>query len=471
MAAPRTGPASAHQRRRRMARLAVASVAAVALMGAGVTKWSVLSASIALLGHLQWIWFPAAVLLELASLTALAGMQRRLLVAGGASVGVRPMLATTFAANAVSVSVPMAGPELGTMFTFRRFTRQGADATLASWSLLAGGLVSTATGALVLAGGGLSSGNTVALAAAAPLGLLAAAALAAVAMAARRPRLRRALERSAAWALRRAGRVLRRRAGDPGQTARAWAGRLGSLRLPASGWATVTVLALVNWLTDAAVLAVAIHATGATVPWHLLLLVYGSGVAAQSLTITPGGFGVAEGTLGLALVAAGLRPGSALAAVLLYRLVSFWLVACAGWLVFLWLRRLGRLVGGGEQVAGGQAAVGPPFLGDVDDLLLRGDVVEPVGGPDGLAQRQVAGQNDVLAAERDQHGALHGPRTYPRNGGELRQEFVVGQGAQHVSVQAAVHQALGEVAERGDLPPRQPGLAELAGIDAQQLGG
>jgi hypothetical protein len=116
------------------------------------------------------------------------------------------------------------------------------------------------------------------------------------------------------------------------------AGRLGSLRLAPAGWATVTGLALANWLADAAVLAVSIYAAGAGVPWHVLLLVYGVGIAAQSLHITPGGLGVAEGTLCLALVAAGLRASQALAAVLLYRLVSFWLVASAGWLVFLWLR-------------------------------------------------------------------------------------------------------------------------------------
>jgi uncharacterized protein (TIRG00374 family) len=342
LAARQTGPVSSHGRQRRTARVAVVVLATVALTGAGVTKRSVLAASLAVLGHLQWIWVPAAVMLELASLAALAGMQRRLLVAGGASVGVRPMLATTFAANALSVSVPLAGPELGTLFTFRRLTRQGADATLASWSLLAGGMVSTATGALVVTGGGLSSGNTVVLAAAAPVTLLALAALAVVTMAAHRPRLRDVLERSAAWALRHLRRVRHRRASDPGQAARAWAGRLGSLHLPPSGWALVTGLALANWLTDAAVFAVSIHAAGAAVPWHILLLIYGSGVAAQSLTITPGGFGVAEGTLGLTLVAAGLPPGPALAAVLLYRLVSFWLVACAGWLVFLWLRRQGR---------------------------------------------------------------------------------------------------------------------------------
>ncbi len=248
------------------------------------------------------------------------------------------MLATAYAANAVSVSVPLAGPELATAFTFRRFTRQGADAPLAGWSLLAGGVISSAAAAIVVAGGGLASGNILVAAVAVPGGVLAVAALVAVAMAARRPGLRSALERPAAWTLRYGSRMFRRPDGDPRQTVRAWAERLGSLQLPPSGWTKVTGLALANWLADAAVLAVSIRAAGAAVPWHDLLLAYGSGIAAQSLTITPGGLGVAEGTLSLALVATGLRASQALAAVLLYRLASFWLVAIAGWLVLLWLR-------------------------------------------------------------------------------------------------------------------------------------
>ncbi len=71
--------------------------------------------------------------------------------------------------------------------------------------------------------------------------------------------------------------MLRRPAAEPRLTVRDWAERLGSLKLPPSGWMTVTGLALANWLADAAVLAVSIRATGASVPWHDLLLVYGSG--------------------------------------------------------------------------------------------------------------------------------------------------------------------------------------------------
>jgi hypothetical protein len=310
-----------------------------ALAGTAVTNRAALAASVAVLGHLPWIWILAVIVLESASMAALAGMQWRLLAAGGARVRVRSMLATTLAGNALSVSVPLAGPELGTAFAFRRFTRQGADAPLAVWSLVVGGVLSTATAALVVVGGGLSSGNIPIMAAAVATGLLGAAALAAAVAVARRPRPCGALERPAAWMLQQVARRLHRPAGQPSQVIQSWVGQLGSLRLSRSDWITVSALALANWLADAAVFAVSIQAVGAAIPWRVLLLAYSLGIGAQTLNITPGNFGIIEGTLGLTLVAAGLRASQALAAVLLYRLVSFWLIASAGWLVLLWLRR------------------------------------------------------------------------------------------------------------------------------------
>jgi putative heme transporter len=338
-AGPDTAPARRRWGSRHVARVAAAIVAVAALAAAGVAGRAAVAASFAVLGHLHWLWVPAAVLLESASMAAFAIMLRSLLAAGGASVGVRPMLATAYAANAVSVSVPLAGPALATAFTFRRFTGQGADGPLAGWSLLTGGVISSAAAALIVVGGALASGNLLVAAVAVPGGVLAVAALAVAGAAARRPRLRGALERPAAWTLQQGSRLLRRPGTEPRQIIRAWAERLGSLQLPASGWLTVTGLALANWLADAAVLAVSIRATGAAVPWHDLLLVYGVGITAQSLNITPGGLGVTEGSLSLALVATGLGPSHALAAVLLYRLTSFWLVAFSGWLVLFWLRR------------------------------------------------------------------------------------------------------------------------------------
>src|SRR5690242_11145894 len=98
-------------------------------------------------------------------------------------------------------------------------------------------------------------------------------------------------------------------------------------------------------------------------------------------------------------------------------------------------------------------------------------MTELIGGLDGLTQSKVARQDDVFSLERDEEGALHRPGTYPRDCGELCHDLVVGQATQDLRVQPAVRQPLGEVAECADLPPGEPGLAELAGIYSQQFGG
>jgi pimeloyl-ACP methyl ester carboxylesterase/uncharacterized membrane protein YbhN (UPF0104 family) len=398
-------------------RPAVTVVALAALAVAGVAERGALRTSLALLGHLEWIWIPVLIASESVSMAAFALMFRRLLAAGGSAVGVRPMLATTYAANALSVSVPLAGPGLATAFTFRRFTRQGVDAPLAGWSLLAGGVASSAAAAVIVAGGGLSSGSGLVTTAAVPGGVLAVAALAVLGAATHRPRLRRGLEGPGTWLLRQGSRLCRRPAGDPRSAVRAWSQRLGALRLPASGWLAVTGLALANWLADAAVLAVSIHTAGAAVPWHVLLLVYGSGVAAQSLNLTPGGLGLAEGTLALGLVAAGLHAGQALAAVLLYRLASFWLVAFTGWLVFLWLRRR-RPGAPGHDTAPGENPAGPgrAIIATADGGPHGHDLVLLHGQPGSGADWQaVTGRLPrtlrAIAADRPGYGASPLPAT------------------------------------------------------------
>lgn len=325
-----------HRGRKSTAGVAVA--AAAVLAATAVTERTRLAQSFTVLGHLRWSWLPAAIVLESVSMAAFAWMFRRLLTAGRVRHGRIAMLATVYAANAVSVTVPIAGPELGAAILFRRFTRHGADGLLAGWALLAGGVITTAAWVLILAAGGLASGQGLATAITVPLALPAVAAAALAAMAVRQPRLRATLERHGAWGLGHAARLLRRPAADPAATVRAWTDRMGALRLPASGWALASGAALLNWLTDVGVLAVSLFAVGAVVPWRDLLLVYAAGVTAKSLAFTPGGLAITEGALSVSLIASGLRTGQALAAAVLYRLVSFWLVALAGWLVLLVLR-------------------------------------------------------------------------------------------------------------------------------------
>ena len=65
-------------------------------------------------------------------------------------------------------------------------------------------------------------------------------------------------------------------------------------------------------------------------PWSGLLLAYGAGTRGDP-AITPGGLGVVEGSITVALVEFGGPQLATVDAVLLYRLVSFWLVLLVGW--------------------------------------------------------------------------------------------------------------------------------------------
>src|ERR1700691_2197730 len=67
------------------------------------------------------------------------------------------------------------------------------------------------------------------------------------------------------------------------------------------------------------------------IPWKGLLLAYGAGQLAPTLPFTPGGLGVVEGSITIALVAFGGSQVSTVDAVLMYRVISFWLVVVVGW--------------------------------------------------------------------------------------------------------------------------------------------
>jgi uncharacterized protein (TIRG00374 family) len=322
--------------RRMRGATSVAIVVTFALLIVG--RRHALSSALTRLGHSHWTWIPLAIGLESASMVTFALMQRRLLRAGGRHVGKRPMMATVFAANALSVSVPMAGPEIGAAFIYRRLRGQGADTALASWCLLAGGLVSWIAAIVVLAAGGVLSDNILVAGVALLAGLLAVGAGVVVHKMLGRTRSSSRLERPIGWLVGHLNRMRSEPVEEPTEALRGWLYGLRSLRLTPVEWGRVGLLGLTNWVADAGVLAMSILAIGAPVPWRTLLLVYGLATVVGSLGITPGGIGLVEGTLCLGLVSTGIPAALALAAVLLYRLVSFWLVMAAGWIVLLRLR-------------------------------------------------------------------------------------------------------------------------------------
>jgi len=97
-----------------------------------------------------------------------------------------------------------------------------------------------------------------------------------------------------------------------------------------------------NWVLDCGCLALSFTAVGVGIPWRGLLLAYGAGQLAANLPVTPGGLGVVEGSLTIALVTFGGAEPSTVAAVFVYRILSFWIELPVGWTAwgaYAWARR------------------------------------------------------------------------------------------------------------------------------------
>jgi uncharacterized protein (TIRG00374 family) len=114
-------------------------------------------------------------------------------------------------------------------------------------------------------------------------------------------------------------------------------------------WNSALLAAVGNTAFDYFALLLALRAVGANPRPSLVVLAYASAELLAQIPLTPGGLGFVEaglvGTLGLA----GIPGHAALAATLLYRLVSYWLPIPAGGVAYLLFRRRypGRQDGGG----------------------------------------------------------------------------------------------------------------------------
>jgi len=86
-------------------------------------------------------------------------------------------------------------------------------------------------------------------------------------------------------------------------------------------------------------LAVCVRALGVSLPIASVAVVYLTGSAIGSLVPTPGGIGAVEAALSAGLTAAGMPAAAAVSAVLLYRLLTFWLPVPIGWLALKYLER------------------------------------------------------------------------------------------------------------------------------------
>ncbi len=339
--------------------LAVAAVAVWAVAG----KTDELQGATTYLDRLHWGWIVLGVAAEVLSYMCFASMQRRLLHAGGTRVPLAPMTGITLAGNAMQTSLP-AGVVLSVAYAFRQYRRYGADDVLAGWVVVAMTVLSIMTLSLLAAVGlalAASTGSALDLVGVI-LGVLAVMAALAVAWS-----RRTWVVAHATGVVRVSQRVIHRPAGDPGRFVADATTRVSAISPQRRDWLVAGGFAAGNWVFDLGCLTMAFLCVGADVPWRGLLLAYAAAQLATNLPVTPGGLGVVEGSLTIALVTFGGAEGSTVAAVLVYRILSFWLVVPAGWGAWGVLAWITRRAGQSDADATASGTNARPATGTVLD--------------------------------------------------------------------------------------------------------
>ncbi|WP_232789175.1 lysylphosphatidylglycerol synthase transmembrane domain-containing protein, partial [Streptomyces odonnellii] len=311
----------------------VAVVLVAAAVVVAITRRHELVTALDLISHVHPTRLVLAAAFEAASLICVSALQRWLLRAGGARLGLGPVSAVVLAANAIAGALP-GGAAFAVAWVFRRFRRWGVGQVLAGTVLAVSGLLSALSLLVLLLAGVLASGTSGPVAGALPLvvGVLVFVAVVAGATAvlARFPRVRRRVWR--VW--RRIG-LRSRRLFEIEESLTQLGRQVRSTRPGIRPWGWPFLLALLNWGFDLACLIACTWSLGIAVPWPGILVAYGLTQFAGSLRLTPGGLGVVETSLTALLVLYGMRADEAIAVTLLYRVVSFWALQPVGWAIGL----------------------------------------------------------------------------------------------------------------------------------------
>jgi uncharacterized protein (TIRG00374 family) len=317
---------------RRAARRArhLRAFASVALFGAAVVlvlrDGGTLAHGAARLSHVRLAWIGLAVVAEAGSMVAFGRMQQKLLRAGGARLSLPSMISITTAANAVTATLPGGGGWAAAWLYDHLASRQVARFVRVWMFLVAGGVSSFALFCIIAAGVEIAGSRGPVASLRWLVFLLALIPVVALLLDTfhTRPPVRHLVE----WAERHADLRDRLRGLD---RLRGIVSHFAAVRLGPGSWVSVLVLALENWLFDCAVAIVAMEALAVRVPWSGVLVVYGLTQISAAIPVTPGGIGVVEGSMTALLHAYGVPVSSALSVVLLYRIVSFWILVPIGW--------------------------------------------------------------------------------------------------------------------------------------------
>jgi putative heme transporter len=283
----------------------------------------------------KWYWVLAAILAALASMHSFAQIQRTLLKSAGVTVKQWRSEAAFYAGNAVSTTLP-GGPVLSATFIYRQERLWGASPVVASWQLVMGGVLQVVGLALIGLGSAFLLGaknNPFSLIF--TLGVFIAFILLAQAVASRPELIDGIGVKVLSWV-----NSVRGKPQDTGLDKwRETLSQLEAVSLSRRELGVAFSWSLFNLVTLVACLAFAAHAAGGRPSLLGLTVAFAASRAVGSIPLMPGGLVVVEAVLVPGLVTSGMSLPEAISAMLIYRLISWILLAIIGWILFFFLFR------------------------------------------------------------------------------------------------------------------------------------
>ncbi|ALG86274.1 lysylphosphatidylglycerol synthase transmembrane domain-containing protein [Gordonia phthalatica] len=327
---------------RRWLRWALLVIVVGVLATEAVLIWPKLSQAWDQLRHLRWEWVLVSIIAAMLSMDSYGHVQRVLMRSAGVRVRQRESLAVILASNSVSQTMP-GGQVLAPAFIYRESRRWGATPVVASWQLVMSGLLAGSGLALLGLGGALLAGAKTS-----PFSVIFTVSMFVVFVAvvqymASHPQ---ALEIIAARLLSWFNRFRDKPSDHGADKLHQIITQLQAVKLDRRNATEAFGWSLFNWIADVACLAAACYAVDAHPSIPGLMVAYAAGKAVgTAIPLLPAGIGVVDSVMFAALVQAGMTGADAVTAVLVYRIVSYVLVALVGWVIIA-IRYRGRFKSG-----------------------------------------------------------------------------------------------------------------------------
>jgi putative heme transporter len=316
-------------------RWAIVGIALVVLIVEIVLVWDQLALAWRSLYTAKWYWVLAAIGAALASMHSFAQIQRTLLKSAGVTVKQRRSEAAFYAGNAVSTTLP-GGPVLSATFIYRQERLWGASPVVASWQLVMGGVLQVVgLGLLGLGGAFLLGAKNNPFSLIFTLGGFVALILLAQAVASRPELIDGIGVKVLSWV-----NSVRGKPQDTGLDKwRETLSQLESVSLSRRELGVAFSWSLFNLVTLIACLAFAAYAAGGHPSLPGLTVAFAASRAVGSIPLMPGGLLIVEAVLVPGLVTSGMSLPAAISAMLIYRLISWIMLAVIGWILFFFLFR------------------------------------------------------------------------------------------------------------------------------------